>query len=345
MDAVPRRFTAGVITIPLSTEDLAKVRLAHSPLWEAVFSSNVLVHPRRHPSHRAWVTRARQTLRGTDLSALLAVMCVEGHCPDFLTPPPDTSVAGFDEELERLRATPPEIVHREVEMLLREEGALGRLLPEQERMLGVYLEDPEGSLERLVCALGRYHELAIAPYWPWMRGLLEVDLLKRAQALALGGAETLLSNLGPTAGYGGGVLELDKPYEAAVDPAGAGITLVPCVFCWSDISVLCGPHFRPALAYAPRGVANLWTGSRAPNGTALGAALGSGRASVLKGLLVPRTTTELAQELGLSPAAVSAHLSRLKAAGLAEPHRSGRKVYYHLSGAGESLLGIFGETG
>jgi hypothetical protein len=29
---------------------------------------------------------------------------------------------------------------------------------------------------------------------------------------------------------------------------------------------------------------------------------------------------------------------------LVEPHRSGRKVYYHLSFAGESLLEIFGEA-
>jgi DNA-binding transcriptional ArsR family regulator len=98
-------------------------------------------------------------------------------------------------------------------------------------------------------------------------------------------------------------------------------------------------------AYAPQGVANLWTTSRsAPNGTALEAALSPARASVLKSLLIPRTTTELAQELGLSPAAISAHLSRLKVAGLAEPHRSGKRVYYRLSLAGESLLEIFGQT-
>ena len=65
---------------------------------------------------------------------------------------------------------------------------------------------------------------------------------------------------------------------------------------------------------------------------------------MLKGLLpVPRTTTELAHQLRLSPAAVSAHLSRLKEAELVEPHRSGKRVYYRLSYAGESLLGIFGE--
>jgi len=48
--------------------------------------------------------------------------------------------------------------------------------------------------------------------------------------------------------------------------------------------------------------------------------------------------------VGLSPAAVSAHLSRLRAAGLVEPHRIGRRVLYRLSGAGEALLEVFGET-
>jgi DNA-binding transcriptional ArsR family regulator len=113
------------------------------------------------------------------------------------------------------------------------------------------------------------------------------------------------------------------------------------------VDVLVRPGYRPTLAYPPRGAANLWISSLpAANGTALGAALGDSRASVLKGLLpAPTTTTELSQQLGLAPAAVSSHLSRLKVAGLVEPHRSGRKVYYRLSFAGESLLEIFGETG
>lgn len=73
-------------------------------------------------------------------------------------------------------------------------------------------------------------------------------------------------------------------------------------------------------------------------------ALGTGRASVLKNLLVPTTTSELARQLRLSPAAVSAHLSRVKAAGLVEPHRDGKRMYYRLSCVGESLLKLFGET-
>jgi DNA-binding transcriptional ArsR family regulator len=219
------------------------------------------------------------------------------------------------------------------------------LSPEKARLLEIYLSDPEGSLKRLVDTLRRYHELAIAPYWPRIHEHLEADTIKRGQALAIGGVEALLSNLHPKASYGGGALELDKTYEAVVEPEGRGITLVPCVFAWPGVDVLVQPNYQPTLAYGPRGVANLWiSSSPAPNGTALEAALGAGRALVLKRLTpMPTTTTELANQLCLSPAAVSAHLSRLRAAQLVEPHRSGRKVFYRLSGAGEALLGIFGE--
>src|SRR5215207_2479517 len=337
-----------MITIPLTTEDLTKVRLAPSPLWETVSSFAVLLHSDRYAVHAPWAARARRVLPGTDLSSLLAAMCLERHCPDFLSPPPDASFTGFGEELERLRATPPEVVHAEVQMLMQAETEqFGSPSPERVRLLQMYLDDPEGSLKKLVAALGRYHDLAIAPYWPRIREHLEGDTFKRGQALALGGFETLLSGLSPKASYGGGVLRLHKAYDAIVEPAGRGITLVPCVFIWPRVEVLVQPGYRPTLAYGPRGVANLWTSSSpAQGGTALEAALGSGRASVLKGLLsVPTTTTELAHQLRMSPAAVSAHLSRLKSAELVEPNRSGRRVYYRLSYAGESLLGIFGETG
>jgi len=335
-----------MITIPLTTEDLTKVRLSPSPLWETVTSFGVLLHHGRDSVHAPWAARARRSLPGNDLTALVAAMCVAGRCPDFLTPPPDASVASFGEELERLRATPPEPVHDDVEAFVRaEKEQFGSLAPEKEQLLETYLKDPEGTLERVVDELRRYHDLAIAPYWPRIQEHLEGDTLRRGQALALGGVEALLSGLHPKASYNGGVLELNKTYEAVIEPAGRGITLVPCVFAWPRVEVLVRPGYRPTLAYGPRGVANLWTSSSPPpNGTALEAALGTGRASVLRGLLVPTTTTELARQLRLSPAAVSAHLSRLKAAELVEPHRSGRKVFYRLSGAGESLLGIFGET-
>src|SRR5688572_17473612 len=102
-----------MMTIPLSTEDLTKVRIAPSPLWETGFSLWVLMLPDHHTLHSSWATRARRVLPGTDLLPLLATMCVKDRCPGFVSPPPDASLTDFKEELERLRATPPEVVFEE----------------------------------------------------------------------------------------------------------------------------------------------------------------------------------------------------------------------------------------
>lgn len=117
-----------------------------------------------------------------------------------VSPPPDSSAATFGEDLERLRTTPPEAVHEEVEIIVRAEKEQFGLPSEKERALGIYLKDPEGSLKRLVDALERYHELAILPNWPRMREHLEGDTIKRGHALALSGVEALLSGLSPRAG-------------------------------------------------------------------------------------------------------------------------------------------------
>ena len=56
-----------MITIPLSAEDLTKVRLAPSPLWETVASFGVLLHHGRQSVHAPWVVHARRVLPGIDL--------------------------------------------------------------------------------------------------------------------------------------------------------------------------------------------------------------------------------------------------------------------------------------
>jgi hypothetical protein len=110
-----------------------------------------------------------------------------------------------------------------VEAFVQQENEqFGSLAPEKARLLEIYLSDPEDTLNRLVNALRRYHELAFAPYWPRIQEHLEGDAIKRGQALAEGGVEALLSNLHPKASYSEGVLTLDKPYEAVVEPRDAG---------------------------------------------------------------------------------------------------------------------------
>ena len=317
------------------------MRFAFSPLWETVASFRVLLDPARHALHLPWVEQTRGELGKLDLVPLYALVRPDGYIPDFLVPPPTTPLPSFEDEMARLSETPSATVIREVENLKASGDGVGA---DRERLLNAYLADPTTALGRLAESLLRYHEVAISPHWSRLRVLLEGDVLKRAQALAFGGPEALFDDLHPTVRYREGILEVEKPFQIeGVVPGGRGILLVPSAFAWPRLYAIIEEPWQPSLIYAPRGAAKLWVSSRSDVEGALVAALGFGRASVLNGLAIPRTTTELARQLGVSQGTTSEHLSRLRKAGLVEPHRSGRSVFYRLSREGEQLLGLLGE--
>ncbi|MFH9726838.1 helix-turn-helix domain-containing protein [Streptomyces sp. NPDC017254] len=66
--------------------------------------------------------------------------------------------------------------------------------------------------------------------------------------------------------------------------------------------------------------------------------LGRSRAGVVRALLAPTTTSDLAATLGLAPSTVSEHLTSLVAAGVVRRRRAGVRVLYELDGAGVVLL-------
>ena len=325
-----------MIRIRVCVEDLMQTRFAFSPLWETVASFRALVDPSRHVLHLPWMRHARRDLRGLDLNTLWALVRPEGYIPDFLTPPPSTPFPYSSEEVDRVRNVPPERVREEVDRVRRQPRG-------SDPALEAYLDDPRVSVASLAEALAAYHERVIAPYWPRLHTLLEGDVLKRARTLAFEGPEALFPGLHRAVSYRQGVVEIEKGHEQDVDPDGRGILLIPVAFAWPDVYVISDAPWQPTLVYAPRGVARLWESERPAAGVAIEAALGRGRATVLKSLTVPSTTTEVARAMAASPGTVSQHLSRLRRAGLVEPHRRGRRVYYRLSPGGESLLDLFGE--
>ena len=103
-----------MIRIHLSVDHLARMRIISSALWETVCSFGVLRGSLQQSVHAPWALRARRGLRGVDLSPLRAAVGIGGRCPDYLSPSPDAPGAAFREELERLGATPPEVVRLEV---------------------------------------------------------------------------------------------------------------------------------------------------------------------------------------------------------------------------------------
>ena len=71
--------------------------------------------------------------------------------------------------------------------------------------------------------------------------------------------------------------------------------------------------------------------------------LGHGRATVLRALDRPATTTELARRLSYAPSTVSAHLDVLARAGLVDRHRVRRSVFYGLNETGPSLVALLAD--
>jgi DNA-binding transcriptional ArsR family regulator len=81
--------------------------------------------------------------------------------------------------------------------------------------------------------------------------------------------------------------------------------------------------------------------SPAPGGRrtdGLEALLGASRAALLRDLVRPHTTSDLATRHGLALGTVSGHLSILARAGLVSPHRRGRRVFYLRTPLGSLLV-------
>jgi DNA-binding transcriptional ArsR family regulator len=117
---------------------------------------------------------------------------------------------------------------------------------------------------------------------------------------------------------------------------GNGLLLLPSAFAASRPFVIDRAPWQPTISYPARGIATLWDeGTLAPD--ALVRLLGTSRGGMLADLDAPRSTTELARRLSLSPATASHHLGALRDAGLVTARREGRSVLYARTELGDAL--------
>lgn len=324
-----------MIAYRFGRDDLLRTRFAVSPLFELAASVRVLRDPGAHSVHLPWVREARARLAGLDYALLDALHPNTPYGPDFLAPPPRTPLPDVEEELDRVRATPPDRVRLEVGWTFE-----GRRPPAIVRPL---LDDPAAVLPALVDLMGEYWERAIAPWWDAVRAVLEADIRQRARHLAGGGALELFAGLHPDVRWHDGALLVERNVEADVELAGRGLQLVPAAFGWPRVGAMFDPPWQPALIYPPRGVGDLWAREAAGDDAsgrgraALGDLLGRRRAGILMALAAEATTTELARRLAASPAGVSEHLGVLRRAGLVRARRDGRSVLYSRTVAGDVL--------
>jgi DNA-binding transcriptional ArsR family regulator len=320
-----------MVTFTFTVDDLARTRFAISPMWELVSGIGLLRDPSLASIHLPWVEEVRSAAREIDSTTLLTLIAPRGYMPDFLTPPPSSPLATFEEELELVRSTPAAQVRREMGFFLG-----GRKPPES---LLPFLEQPRRALVELAETLAKLWERTLEPHWPRLRALLEADLLHRSRRLTEGGPADLFEDLHPSVRFGEARLEVQAACTADDVPLrGRGLLLVPSAFAWQNPRLIIDPPWQPTLIYPARGVALLWEPGSARTPEALAGVLGQTRATLLQALDAPVSTTDLAHRLELSPGGVSQALTSLRAAGLVSGARRGRSVHYLRTPTGDKLV-------
>jgi DNA-binding MarR family transcriptional regulator len=321
-----------VIRIELDDDHLSRTRLAMSPTWELVASLCVLHDDEPPLEHAEWIVRTRRALRGVPLGPLADPFGGTRVVPDFMAPIPDEPSPSVERELELVRATDPDVVRADIANCYSDD-----VPPPWD----AFLVRPREMLDRLADGMHTYWEAILADDWPRLRSVLDGDVLGRARALAMSGPEAVLAELHPRMRWRRPVIELDKPREN-LQLAGRYLVLIPLVFAKSVLIANQSHGDVVALGYQARGTAEL----AAPDGGdgRLDLLLGPGRATVLRALEQPATTTELARRLSYAPSTVSAHLDVLSRAGLIDRHRVRRSVFYGLNETGRSLVALLGDV-
>jgi DNA-binding transcriptional ArsR family regulator len=322
--------------IHVTPDDLVKLRFAYRPLLEIPLSYQVLLNPDYQWPHHRWVEDARQALHGVDLPYLSALVPKRGFVPDFITQTPLTSGSTIEEDFEQVLATPDWLIVKNVEMLIGDVG--------ESEMRLYFMAHPRDAIHCLVEDMRVYWQHTLADSWSRMVSVLEGDILYHGKLLALDGVAALISNLHDFISYqtdGINVITSCNHTHCPSDVTlqGDGLQLVPTIFAGSGRVVQITPEWRPMIGYSARGVGLYVKETRASQPLEL--ALGAARAHILIGLRIPATTTELAFRLHVTSGTASQHLMRLSEAGLIEPRRSGKRVYYHLTERGEKLIALF----
>ena len=348
-----------MLTITFTVEDLARTRLAVSPMWELVASIRLLKSPRSQTFHRDWAVNACERIAraGVDLDLLFDLVDPNvWYLADFLTPPPQTPVPDLTADLSALQRVPAEQIRADLDVLAYarthpvgslEDAVLPRRLRRArpgdlptESVVELY-SDPEAGVDKLAEQAQAYWDLAIAPHWGRIRTLLEGDLLYRGRRLGQAGHAGLFEDLAESVRWRDGALYIrHRRFKGLRRLAGEGLLMTPSAFVWPTVYSSTIPPWQPTLTYPARGVATLWSDTRRAASAGLTAVLGRSRAELLTQLDVPRSTTELAGRTALTAGGVSQHLSALKAGGLVTPHRVGRQVLYARTAVAEALLGV-----
>jgi DNA-binding transcriptional ArsR family regulator len=335
-----------MIRIHVDDATLLGLRMTISPLWEALSSLALLVRYRAEMPYPydKWAHETQTVIRQPRYRELLTwtTHLRMLRWPSFLAPLTLSGSATLDDELSVLRATSAEAIIDEFHRLYHPAHVPAPMLR--------FAQGDGQGVDRFADLVADYWQAAVAPYWPAMHGVLDEEILLRGRTLATGGSGAMLADLGGHVRWEG--RRLTMPHQLDLDWAisNAKLIIVPVIFARGMRIFSAIPGGTMAVSYQARGAAVL--AGRPATGTLnnrgpeepdrLAILLGRGRASVLRALAAPATTTTVAGVLGLAPSTVSQHLATLSAAGMVRRRRVGGRVLYELDQAGLTLVSDLG---
>jgi DNA-binding transcriptional ArsR family regulator len=318
-----------MIEFRLSLTALGHTRFGYSPLGEVAASLRALNNQHAQALLRPWRREVGPALERMDLTLLSAVAPHGFNSPDFLYAWSTDPGVTIEDQLDALLDVPDETV--------------------AEQLRDTWDGDPPPVLDPLLNGRGRqalcdglaaYWQVAVRPYWSRIRSAVDDDIAYRANRLLADGLFGLLGDLHSEVSIRDDVLAIDKPQHPDACYDTPMITLIPSVFSWPQLLVANSAPDSFELQYPARAVGRVWEGMTdlADVQEAFAALVGRGRAAVMEKVATPFSTTQIARDLGVSPAAVSAHLTVLRRNGLVSATRSGRSVLYQRTALGTSIL-------
>lgn len=246
--------------------------------------------------------------------------------PAFLDPvSPD-----LDEGLDLVRSTPGTVVRSDVAKLRQPPTPWVKALIGQDAHAWHLLD--RGLRDA-------YHSI-LATTWPTVRERHAAEFTRFALHTAEHGLEPALTTLVPTSTFHATTWHTTTWHIPATKDrdhhlTGKGLTLLP-TFHWTHEPLIGATPNQPLLLVYPAGP-GLPPPTPPTTTDPLANILGTSRARILRLLEHPHTTTELAAQANLSPAAASAHTTALRHAGLVSTERTGRSVQHTRTALGRML--------
>ena len=316
-----------VFEIEVDVADLAKVRFTTDAVWETSASIHAYVFLGHHLLHQR-LRRLVPKRPDFDLDHLLTLARDPSWLPDVWAPAPSARPGQPLEQLDAVRRTDPAVAEADLEQLriLAPESAAARMQPQE-------------YLDRTAEALQSWWVAVLEPLWDRVDAIQRADIAHHQSALASGGLAATMPELHRGLRFEDNHLRVDLGEGVVpLKSCGQGIWFVPSVFRWPWVALDTRASVPPVVSYGARGAGRVWQRPGRETPTGLPDLIGRSRALILESLDVPRSTTTVAQSLGLSLSTVSEHLSVLAAAGLLESRRDGQRVLYWRTTIGDLLV-------